>query len=93
MAIQTNTTKSINRTSNALGKACDKTQKEIKKLMLQAGCAEDTKIEKVTLPMIPGSKDDVVYVGLNCVDFYFRRGESVQMPTPVANILRNTGKL
>ena len=32
MAIQTNTTKTINRTSNALGKACDKTQKEIKKL-------------------------------------------------------------
>ena len=93
MAINTNTTKSINRTSTALGKACEKTQKNIKALMERAGCAADTKIEKLTIPMIPGSKDDVIYAGLNGVDFYFKRGEQVNIPTPVANIFRNTGNL
>ena len=93
MAINTNTTKSVKKTSNVLGKACEKTQKELKTLMKRAGCEEDTKIEKVIIPMIPGSKDDVIYAGLNGVDFYFRRGEQVNIPTPVANIFRNTGNL
>lgn len=93
MAINTNTTKSVKKTSNVLGKACEKTQKELKTLMKRAGCEEDTKIEKVIIPMIPGSKDDVIFAGLNGVDFYFKRGEKVDIPTPVAEILRNTGNL
>lgn len=43
------------------------------------------------IPRIPGSEDDVVFAGLNGVKFYFMRGESVDMPEPVAEILRNTG--
>ena len=82
MAINTNTTKSVKKTSNVLGKACEKT-----------GCAEDTKIEKIIIPMVPGSKDDVIFVGLNGVDFYFKRGEKVDVPTPCAEILRDTGNL
>lgn len=93
MAININTTKSINRTSTALGKACVKTQKELKTLMKRAGCEEDTKIEKITIPMMPGSKDDVIFVGLNGVNFYFKRGEKVDIPTPCAEILRDTGNL
>ena len=93
MAINTNTTKSIKRTSTVKGKACEKTQKDLKKLMTDAGCTEDTKIEKLTIPMVPGSKDDVAYVGLNGVDFYFERGKQVNVPAPVSEILRNTGNL
>ena len=93
MAINKNTTKSLKRTSSVLGKACEKTQKDLKTLMTRAGCDAETKTEKVTIPMIPGSKDDVVFVGLNGVDFYFERGKQVNVPAPVAEILRNTGNL
>ena len=54
-----------------------------------AGC----KKERVMLPLVPGSKDDVQYIGLNGVDFYFMRGRSVEMPEPLAEILKNTGNL
>ena len=50
-------------------------------------------MEKVTLPLAPGSSDDVVFVGLNGADFYFMRGRQVEMPAPIAEILRNTGNL
>ena len=61
----------------------------MKKLIRQAGCAANTAMEKVTIPLHPGDKDDVVFVGLNGADFYFKRGEPVEMPKPVADILRN----
>lgn len=92
MAIRTNTTKTIERASGALLGKCKATEKNMDKLLAQAGCAGCEK-EKVTLPLIPGSKDDVVFVGLNGVSFYFMRGRSVEMPEPLAEILRNTGNL
>lgn len=92
MAIRTNTTKTIERASSALLGKCKATEKNMDKLLAQAGCAGCEK-EKVTLPLIPGSKDDVVFVGLNGVSFYFMRGRSVEMPEPLAEILRNTGNL
>lgn len=92
MAIKMNTTKTIERTSSALAGKCEMTEKNMDKLMAQAGCAGCRK-EKVLLPLVPGSKDDVQYVGLNGVDFYFMRGRSVEMPAPIAEILRNTGNL
>ena len=92
MAIKMNTTKTIERTSSALAGKCEMTEKNMDKLMKQAGC-ENSKKEKVLLPLMPGSKDDVQYVGLNGVDFYFMRGRSVEMPAPIAEILRNTGNL
>lgn len=92
MAIRTNTTKTIERASSALLGKCEATEKNMDKLLAQAGCA-GCKKEKVTLPLIPGSKDDVVFVGLNGVSFYFMRGRSVEMPEPLAEILRNTGNL
>jgi hypothetical protein len=93
MAIKTNTTKSIKISSTVLGEKCEKTQKELKALMTKAGCSAETKIEKITVPKMPGMKDDVLYVGLNGVDFYFKRGDTVQIPAPVAEIARNTGNL
>ena len=76
MAIRTNTTKTIERASSALSGKCEKTMKNMDKLMAQAGCSGYEK-EKVLLPLVPGSKDDVLFVGLNGVDFYFMRGRSV----------------
>ena len=92
MAIRTNTTKTIERASSALLGKCEATEKNMDKLLSQAGCAGCRK-EKVTLPLIPGSRDEVVFVGLNGVSFYFMRGRSVEMPVPLAEILRNTGNL
>lgn len=92
MAIRTNTTKTIERASSALLGKCEATEKNMDKLLAQAGCAGSKK-EKVMLPLIPGSRDDVVFVGLNGVSFYFMRGRSVEMAEPIAEILRNTGNL
>ncbi|MGN0774449.1 MAG: hypothetical protein ACI4MP_11755 [Candidatus Ventricola sp.] len=92
MAIRTNTTRTIDRASSALGAKCEATQKNLDKLTAQAGCG-GCPMERVTLPLAPGSSDDVVYVGLNGADFYFMRGRAVEMPAPLVEILRNTGNL
>ena len=91
MAINTNTTKTVKRTSTVLGKKCSRTQTDMARLIERSGCAPDVAMEKVTIPQSPGDKDDVVFVGLNGADFYFRRGVAVSMPQPVAKILRNSG--
>ena len=90
MAIRTNTTKTIERASSALSGKCEETQKNMDKLLKQAGCPDAEKVH-VALPLIPGSRDDVVFVGLNGVSFYFMRGVSYDMAAPLAEILRNTG--
>ena len=92
MAIKMNTTQTIERASSALAAKCEMTAKNMDKLLAQAGCA-GCKKEKVMLPLVPGSKDDVQYVGLNGVDFYFMRGRSVEMPVPLMEILKHTGHL
>ncbi len=92
MAIKTNTTQTIERTSSALAVKCEMTEKNMDKLLAQAGCAGCQK-EKVMLPLMPGSKDDVQYIGLNGVDFYFMRGRSVELAKPLIEILKNTGNL
>ena len=90
MAIKTNTSKTISRASEALGERCEETQKNMERLMERAGCREAKRI-KTLLPLIPGSSDDVVFCGLNGVSFYFMRGRNVEMPEPVADILRDVG--
>ena len=90
MAIRTNTTRTIDKASSALGMKCEATQANMDKLTAQAGCP-GCRMEKVTLPLAPGSSDDVQYIGLNGADFYFMRGRNVEMPEPVADILRDVG--
>lgn len=85
-----NTTKSVKRTSNVLGEKTKKTQENMKKLMLSAGCKE-YKTVKTMIPMMPGSEDDVVFVGLNGVGFWFMRGHSVDVPEPLLRILHQCG--
>lgn len=93
MAVKTNTTKTIDRSSSVLSVKCEDTQKNLKKLCKTAGCADDVKIETISIPMIPGSNDDVIFAGLNGADFYFMRGTTVKMPEPVRKILQNTKQL
>ena len=92
MAIKTNTTKTIERASSALHGKCEATKKNMNALLARAGCA-GAKKEKVMIPLAPGCWDDVQFVGLNGVSFYFMRGESVEMAAPLAQILRNAGCL
>jgi len=93
MAVNMNTTKTVKRTSTVLGKRCEQTLKNMARLIEKSGCLPDVPMEKVTVPMNPGDRDDVVFVSLNGADFYFYRGVPVSMPSPVAKILRNAGMI
>lgn len=91
MAIETsnlNTTSSMKKASSVLGKKCEETKANMKKLMANLGVKE-YKTVKMLIPAIPGSKDDVVTVGLNGVMFYFKRGESIDVPECVLEVLKN----
>ena len=90
MALTTNTTKTVSKASTALGGKCEATAKNMAKMMADAGCPDAKKV-KTMIPNLPGSKDDVVTVGLNGVSFYFLRGKSVEVPEPVLEIMHNCG--
>ena len=89
-----NTTTTMKKTSAMLMGKCEKTQKNLRRMMAEAGCAggEVMKV-KVTLPLTPGNRDDVVFAGLNGVSFYFLRGKECQMPAAVAEILKSCGEM
>lgn len=87
-----NTTETMKKTSSVLDNKCKMTQDNLEKLMADALCSQDKVIETM-LPLIPGSKDDVVFAGLNGTSFYFKRGERVKMPESVRKILHNAGEL
>lgn len=53
--INTNTTKSIRKTSTVLGEKCESTRKNMKKLMATAG-APEYKTVKTMIPRIPGER-------------------------------------
>lgn len=92
MAIRTNTTKTIERASGALMDKCEETMRNMDQLLARAGCS-GAKKETVMLPLIPGSGDDVLFIGLNGAKFYFLRGRKIELAEPLAEILRNTGNL
>ena len=85
-----NTSKTLERTSTVLGAKCEETEKNMPALMAEAGCSEYDCVT-TSIPMIPGSRDDVIFIGLNGVKFYFMRGRTILMPEPLLEILRNTG--
>ena len=87
-----NTTATMKKTSAMLMGKCEKTQKNLRRMMAEAGCA-DGEVMKVMLPLTPGSRDDVVFAGLNGVSFYFLRGKECQMPAAVAEILKSCGEM
>lgn len=89
MAItQVNTTKTIKQVSSVLGEKCEMTQLEMEKLMAAAGAPTYTTV-RTMIPRIPGSNDDVVFVGLNGIKFYFQRGKAVDIPRPILEIMYN----
>ena len=92
MAIKTNTTKTVERTSTALENKCKETQANLLALCKRAG-VKTPKIIKVPLYLAPGDNDDVLFVGLNGVNFYFKRGQSVEMPREVFDIAINCGRI
>ncbi|MBP3655551.1 MAG: hypothetical protein J6K32_02530 [Clostridia bacterium] len=85
-----NTSKTLERTSTVLGRRCEETQKNMTRLMAEAGCA-GAPMATVMLPQIPGSRDDVIFAGLNGAKFYFLRGQKARMPLPVKQILVAAG--
>ena len=92
MAITTNTTKSIKKASTVLATKCEDTKKNMTALAKKAGIKTPEMVATL-IPKIPGSNDDVLFVGLNGVNFYFLRGESVEIPKQLVEILKNTGNL
>lgn len=88
MAIKTNTSKNIGRTSEALGAKCEETKANMAQMMRRAGCTK-YETEETVLPLIPGCRDDVVFVGLNGVGFYFKRGEKAALPKPLLEIMKS----
>ena len=87
-----NTTATMKKTSAMLSGKCKKTQENLKKLMADAGCAGG-EVVRVSLPLAPGSRDDVVFAGLNGVSFYFMRGKICEMPAAVMEILKSCGEM
>lgn len=83
MAITTNTTRTIERASTALAPKCEATQKNMAKLLADAGIKANDKKVLVPIPMIPGDKDDVFSVGINGSTFWFQRGKTVYVPETV----------
>ena len=87
-----NTTATMKKTSAMLMGKCERTQKNLRKMMADAGCTGG-EVRKVTLPLMPGSRDDVVFAGLNGVSFYFMRGTVCEMPAAVVEILKSCGEM
>ena len=93
MAINTNTTQSMKQASSVLAPFCENTKKNMKKLAAKLYGQETPKMETIYVPTWPGVKDDVIVAQVNGVKFYLMRGEKLEVPAAVAELLRNTGKL
>lgn len=88
----TTTTKNIKRASTVLMPRIERTEKDMKRKMERAGCAE-YKTVKVMIPKDLNENDDVLTVGYQGEMFYFLRGKSVNMPEPLVNLLTDCGAL
>ena len=91
--VHVNTTRSIDRASTILGARCEETKKGMSELAKRLYGSAKPEMEKVALPILPGVKDDVIFCAVNGVKFYFLRGDTVEMPKAVFEVLRNTGTI
>ena len=88
-----NTTKSMKKASTQLEGKIQKTRDNMDALLAQAGCKGAKKV-KTRIPLSPVTpNDDVLYLGLNGVSFYFMRGTVCEMPAAVVEILKNCGEM
>ena len=60
-----NTTTSIKRASTVLGKRCEDTKKNMAALVKKVYGKAAVEMEKVSIPNIPGMKDDVLFAAVN----------------------------
>lgn len=88
--MNTNTLKSTRKSSTVYASRIEDTKKNLKAKMAAAGCT-DYKMVKVYVPQIPGTEDDVLFIGLNGQKFYFLRGGMVDMPEQLASIYTKSG--
>lgn len=88
-----NTTSSIRYASTVLGKRCEETKKNMSALAKKVYGKTPVEMEKVSIPNIPGMKDDVLFAAVNGVKFYFMRGDTVEMPKAIADVLRNAKQI
>lgn len=88
-----NTTSSIRYASTVLGKRCEETKKNMSALAKKVYGKTPVEMEKVYIPNIPGMKDDVLFAAVNGVKFYFMRGDTVEMPKAIADVLRNAKQI
>ena len=89
MAVKTNTSTSVMNTAyGALAKKVKNTTENMDKLLMKMGCKNPADVKRVPMiiPEVPGSKDDVLFLGINGAKFYFKRGESVLMPEPLLRL-------
>lgn len=88
-----NTTASVGKASTVLHDKCEATKKNMEKLAKAIYKDGEAKMETVSIPNIPGMKDDVLWAQVNGVQFFFERGDKVKMPAAVAEVLRNCGHI
>ena len=88
-----NTTSTMEKTSTALGGKCEATLKNMKVLLAKAGVDGDYKSTKVLIPRTVNSGDDVLYIGLNGIGFWYKLNTTVNMPDPLLEIMQNSGIL
>lgn len=90
-----NTTKTVSDTYSAQKNKVENTTKNMNKLLEKMGCKNPSKIKRVTLviPLVPGSKDNVLFLGINGAKFYFKRGEAVNMPEPLLRFAVECGEI
>ncbi len=88
-----NTTKSMKKASTQLEGKIEKTRESMDALLAQAGCKGAKKV-KTRIPLNPATpNDDVLFLGLNGVNFYFKRGETVELAEPLVELMENCGEL
>lgn len=88
-----NTTKSMKKASTQLEGKIQKTRDNMDALLAQAGCKGAKKV-KTRIPLsLVTPNDDVLYLGLNGVGFYFRRGETVELAEPLVELMENCKEL
>ena len=83
-----NTSKTIGIASTALAPELEDTRKNLKLKCKKIGI-DTTKLEKIRLPRIAGSGDDVITVWINGQAFYFKRGEAYDLPAEIIAVLEN----
>lgn len=89
-----NTTESMKKLSVALADKLDYTRENMDRLLEKAGCDKDTKKVRTRIPLNPFNKnDDVLYMGINGVSFYFKRGETMMLAEPLVEQLENCEEL